>query len=56
MLRRKGILNGDLGPLLCIAGDAVPAVVVTIGFGERCSERRKESTLHDAVSLGMHCK
>ena len=55
VLRRKGILNGDLGPLLCIAGDTVPAVVVTIAFGERCPECRKESTLYDKVSLGMDC-
>ena len=55
VLRRKGILKEDLAPLLCIVGDIGPVVVVTMGFGERRSECRKESTLHDTVSLGMHC-
>ena len=37
-LRRNGILNGDLGRLLCIAGDVVRAVFSTIGFDECWSE------------------
>lgn len=44
-LRRKGILNGFLGPLLCIAGDALRAVFAAIGSGECWSDRRIESTL-----------
>ena len=54
MLLKKGILNGDLGPLLCVvAVDAVPGVPPNVDFGEWWSECRKESTMHDTVSLGI---
>lgn len=33
-LRRRGIVNGDLGPLLCTAGDTLRVVFPAIGFGE----------------------
>lgn len=44
-LRRNGILNGDLVPLLWIAGDALRAVCTAIGSGKCWSAWRIESTL-----------
>lgn len=52
-LRRNGTLNGDLGRLLCVAGDAVCAMFPAVGFGECRSECRKESTLYDTISSGV---
>ena len=43
-LRRKGILNGCLGPLLCNPGDALRAVFAAVGSGECWFDRRIEST------------
>lgn len=54
-LRRKGILNGDLRPLLEIAGDALRAVFTAIGSDECGWDWRIESTLHDLVSFGILC-
>ena len=52
-LRRNGILNGDLGLLLWVAGDALRAVFTAIGFGKCWSDWRKESTVYEIVSLGI---
>lgn len=52
-LRRKGILNGDLGLLLLVTGDALRAVFTAIGFGNCWSDRRMASTLDRIVSLGI---
>ena len=50
-LRRKGILNADLEPLLWIAGDALRALSTATASGKCWSDRRIESTLHCIVSL-----
>ena len=54
-LRRKGILNGDMGRLLCIAGDALRVVFPAIGFGKCWSDLSLESTSHFTVSLSILC-